>query len=352
MRQILIVGPSWVGDMVMAQSLFRCLRAKDPAVQIDVLAPEWCRALLDVMPEVRAALPLPIGHGEFGLGKRWRIAQELRATGYDQAIVLPNSFKSALIPRFAGIPLRTGWRGEARGWLLNDCRVLDKERYPLMVQRFAALAYPAGEPLPPTLPWPRLRHDEEKAQLLCDKFALPRDLRTLVLCPGAEFGPAKQWPEVHYAKVAEHYLARGWQVWLLGSQKDSTVAERITAQVPEKLRNDLRNLCGRTSLSDAVLLLGRADAVVSNDSGLMHVAAALERPLVVVYGSTSPGFTPPLAERVATLSLSLSCSPCFKRECPLQHLNCLRQLEPERVLAALERLVDVPATSAAAPQAG
>src|SRR5690606_37159271 len=139
------------------------------------------------------------------------------------------------------------------------------------------------------------------------------------LCPGAEFGPAKQWPPAHYAAVAAHYLRRGWQVWLLGSARDAPVGQAIVAQVPTPLHEQLHDLCGSTALSDAVLLLGQAQAVVSNDSGLMHVAAALGRALVVVYGSTSPGFTPPLAERVPTLSLGLSCSPCFKRECPLQH---------------------------------
>ncbi|MDR0779561.1 MAG: lipopolysaccharide heptosyltransferase II [Pseudomonadales bacterium] len=339
MKQILIIGPSWIGDMVMAQSLFRCLRAQDAELAIDVLAPEWCRALLAAMPEVRAALPLPIAHGELALGKRRRLGRELRARGYDQAIVLPNSFKSALLPWFAGIVLRTGWRGEARGLLLNDCRVLDKTRYPLMAQRFAALGYAPGAALPDPLPWPRLQPDVEAARRVCETLHLRTDQPVLVLCPGAEFGPAKQWPQTHYAAVARHYLARGWQVWLLGSRKDALAAERILADVPVDLRAQAHNLCGHTSLEDAVLLLSQAAAVVSNDSGLMHVAAALARPLVVVYGSTSPGFTPPLAERVATLSLALPCSPCFKRECPLQHLNCLRQLGPERVLAALDVLL-------------
>src|SRR5690606_37982185 len=185
---------------------------------------------------------------------------------------------------------------------------------PLMVQRFAALAYPAGARLPDTLPWPQLQHDAGAAEALDIKLALPTDKPALVLCPGAEFGPAKQWPEAHYAAVAQRYLEQGWQVWLLGSRKEAAVAETIRAAGAPDLIGELRNLCGVTSLKEAVLLLGQARAVVSNDSGLMHVAAALQRPLVVVYGSTSPGFTPPLAERVATLSLALSCSPCFKRE--------------------------------------
>ncbi|MDR2213500.1 MAG: lipopolysaccharide heptosyltransferase II [Pseudomonadales bacterium] len=339
MKRILIIGPSWVGDMLMAQTLFRCLRERQPEARIDVLAPPWCSALLELMPEVNQALPLPIGHGELALGKRWRLAQELRARAYDQAIVLPNSFKSALIPRFAGIALRTGWRGEARGLLLNDCRVLDKPRYPLMVQRFAALAYAPDAALPDPLPWPRLRVDTQAARALRESLHLAPDKPALALCPGAEFGPAKQWPAQHYAAVARHYAARGWQVWLLGSAKDAAVAEEIIAE-SGALVEPPRNLCGITSLTQAALLLSEASAVLSNDSGLMHLAAALARPLVVVYGSTSAAFTPPLAERVVTLSLELPCSPCFKRECPLQHLNCLRQLGPELALAALDTLLE------------
>lgn len=334
--KILIIGPAWVGDMVMAQTLFICLKQQQPNCVIDVLAPAWCRELLTRMPEVNQALPLPLAHGELGLGKRWRIARAL-ARDYTQAIVLPNSFKSALIPRFAGIPLRTGWRGEARGWLLNDCRILDKTALPLMVQRFAALAYAAGARLPERLPSPRLLVQPAAVTQVRERLQLQDERPVLALCPGAEFGPAKQWPVEYYAAVAGHFVQRGMQVWLLGSARDEAVAAAIVAGAG----NDkaVHNLCGRTTLGDAVDLLSAASAVVSNDSGLMHVAAALARPLVVVYGSTSAAFTPPLAERVRCLSLQLSCSPCFKRECPLTHLNCLRQLGPDKVINAVNELI-------------
>jgi len=337
--KILVVGPAWVGDMVMAQALFICLQQQYPQALIDVLAPAWCQDLLSRMPEVHSALSMPVGHGELALGKRLALGRELRKQGYDLSIVLPNSFKSALIPRFAGIPLRRGWRGEMRGWLLNDCRTLDKAMYPLMVERFAALAYPPGAPLPRPLPLPHLQVDPDRTDSLRYRLGLSADKPVLVLCPGAEFGPAKQWPEQHYAAVAAAYLQKGWQVWLMGSARDEQSADQIrAAQVPEQLEACV-NLCGRTTLGDAVDLMAVADAVVSNDSGLMHVAAALQRPLVVVYGSTSAAFTPPLAEKVSTLSLQLPCSPCFKRQCPLGHLNCLKQLQPTQVLSALATLI-------------
>jgi heptosyltransferase II len=337
--KILVIGPSWVGDMVMAQVLFRCLHQQHPTAVIDVLAPAWCGELLERMPEVRLALPLAIAHGELGLGKRWGTARALAAEHYEQVIVLPNSFKSALIARFAGIGLRTGWRGEARGWLLNDCRRLDQQRYPLMVQRFAALAYPAGAELPAQLPRPELLVDPASMAAVRTRLQLSSDKPVVVLCPGAEFGVSKQWPAQHYAAVASHCLAQGKQVWLLGSARDNDIATAIVNSTrPQPL---LHNLCGHTTLGEAVDLLAAANAVVSNDSGLMHVAAALARPLVVVYGSTSPAFTPPLADKVHILSLQLECSPCFQRVCPLQHLNCLRQLAPAQVIAALQSMETV-----------
>ena len=335
--KILVTGPAWVGDTVMAQVMFQCLKEQHPRAVIDVLAPAWCREILTRMPQVRHALALPIAHGELAIGKRWKIARELAAEQYDQAIVLPNSFKSALISRFAGIPQRTGWRGEARGCLLNDCRRLDKQRYPLMVQRFAALAYPKGAELPATLPRPALQVDAMLVNAVRQRLQLQSGAPVIALCPGAEFGSSKQWPVEHYASVAQQCIRQGLQVWVFGSSRDNVVAEKIVGL--SGATAGIVNLCGHTTVGEAVDLLSQASVVVSNDSGLMHVAAALARPLVVVYGSSSPAFTPPLAERVEILSLQLDCSPCFKRVCPLQHHDCLGQLRPAVVLAAVTRLL-------------
>ncbi|APQ13468.1 lipopolysaccharide heptosyltransferase II [Pseudomonas oryzihabitans] len=338
---ILIIGPSWVGDMVMAQTLFVCLKRQHPDCQIDVLAPEWSRPLLERMPEVREALSFPLGHGAFELATRRRIGQQLRGR-YDQAILLPNSLKSALVPYFAGIPKRTGWRGEMRFGLLNDIRTLDKARYPLMIERFMALAYAPGAALPKPYPEPRLVIDPASRETALERFGLTLDRPVLALCPGAEFGEAKRWPAEHYAKVADARLRQGWQVWLFGSQKDAPGGEEIREWVTPGLEDDVYNLAGRTSLAEAIDLLSCASAVVSNDSGLMHVAAALDRPLVAVYGSTSPDFTPPLASQVEVVRLGLECSPCFDRTCRFGHYDCLRLLQPSQVQDALGRLVADP----------
>ena len=341
-RRILIIGPSWVGDMVMAQTLFKVLRQQYPDCELDVLAPQWSLPLLERMPEVRRGITMPLGHGQLQLGTRRRLGRELRKRDYDQAIVLPNSLKSALIPFFANIPLRTGWRGEMRYGLLNDVRVLDKQKYALMVERFVALAYAPGAVLPSPIPRPALRVTLESAEVIFAEKVLANasaGQKVLALCPGAEFGPAKRWPDKHYAQLASVYLDRGWRVVLMGSAKDSDVAERIRRALPPTAHGDCINLCGKTSLGQAIDILSQVTAVVSNDSGLMHIAAALQRPLVVVYGSTSPGFTPPLAEMVAVEQIPVDCGPCFKRECPLGHMKCMVNLEPKRVVASLDRLL-------------
>lgn len=338
---ILIIGPSWVGDMVMAQTLFTCLKQRHPDCQIDVLAPDWSRPILERMPEVCNALSFPLGHGVLELATRRKIGKSL-AGQYDQAILLPNSLKSALVPFFAGIPKRTGWKGEMRYGLLNDVRNLDKQRLPLMIERFMALAYEPDAALPKPYPQPRLVIDNASREAALAKFGLSLDRPVLALCPGAEFGEAKRWPAEHYAKVAELKIRAGWQVWLFGSKNDHPGCEEIRARLIPGLREESVNLAGETSLAEAIDLLSCAGAVVSNDSGLMHVAAALNRPLVAVYGSTSPQFTPPLADQVEIVRLGLECSPCFERTCRFGHYDCLRELKPRPVIEALQRLVADP----------
>lgn len=334
-NKILVVGPAWVGDMVMAQCLFTLLKQRDPQVEIDVLAPAWSLPLLARMPEVSQAIIMPIGHGKLALRERYQIGKSLRDKNYDQAIVLPNSFKSALIPFFAKIPVRTGWMREMRYIVLNDVRRLNKKNLPLMIERFMALGLPRAEKLPAKYPVPTLQISAEScAQALANHNLKKTDRKILAICPGAEFGPAKRWPENYYAQVANQKLDAGWDVWIFGSPKDGEVASRIM----ELTQQRCVNLTGKTKLEEAVDLLSVATVVVSNDSGLMHIAAALNKPLVVVYGPTSASFTPPLNPQAKILSLALPCQPCFQRECPLKHHRCMQDLKPEMVLNAIQEL--------------
>ena len=331
---ILVIGPAWVGDMVMAQSLFMRLAARSPDNPLDVMAPTWTRPLLQRMPQVRAALPMPLGHGQVRLGERWRLGRGLR-NQYARAIVLPNSLKSALIPFAARIPRRTGFVGEWRYGLLNDARKLDPHALPKTVLRFLHLADAPGAPPPEDIPRPALRVSKASVAEALDTHGLRiADGPILALCPGAEYGPAKRWPAAHFAAVARHHLQLGGQVWLFGSAQDCLVTADIIEQVGAASER-CRDLAGKTTLGQAIDLLSVADQVISNDSGLMHVAAALDRPLVALYGSSDPVFTPPLHERAEILRLGLACSPCFRRECPLGHTDCLRRLRPDAVIARL-----------------
>lgn len=326
-HHILITGPSWVGDMVMAQSLFIALKAQSPDCEIDVLAPAWTRPLLERMPEVRNALDMPVTHGVFGWQARRQIGKSLRGQ-YDQAIVLPNSWKSALIPWFAGIPERTGWRGEMRYGLLNDLRHLDKTALPLMVERFVALAYPPEYARQkPDYPSPQMHAGQPAANIDPPRKA---HQRRLVLCPGAEFGPAKQWPPSYYAQLARHFAEQDWQVLILGSKADKGTGEDIVEKAGQ--HPEIHSLCGKTQLADAIDLLGTASQVVSNDSGLMHIAAALQKPLVVIYGPTSPAFTPPLSDKAEIMQIPVDCGPCFQRECPEGHHKCMRDITPKNII--------------------
>ena len=330
----LLVAPAWVGDAVMSEPLLRRIAAQDQR-PVDVLAPPWVAPVFERMPGVGKVIPAPFAHGKLDLSGRWRIGRLLKAQGYRNAYVLPNSLKSALPIAFAGIPNRIGFTGECRYGLLNRRFTLDKQALPRMVDRFLALApdVPVAK-ITTAGAIPALRVAPHAFTDVCHLLDLARGERLAILCPGAEYGPAKRWPAEHFAALARTLVDQGWTVWTVGSNKDQAIGESI-----EQLsQGAARNLCGRTQLADAIDLLSGADVVVTNDSGLMHVAAALERPLVALYGSSSPDFTPPLAQRVAILQHPVPCSPCFERTCRYGHLDCLMQLLPQRALDAIQSL--------------
>ena len=335
-KKVLIIGPSWVGDMVMAQSLFIDLVERNPGVLIDVLAPAWTAALTDRMPQVNRSIKVAFEHGKLSFVERWKLARQLGHQGYEQAIVLPNSIKSALVPAIAGIPVRTGFIGEQRWGLVNDIRKLNKTVLPMTVQRFLALAGTADEAVRDlaSIPIPQLSVKRVSVAAALKANELNVDKKILVLCPGAEFGMSKQWPADHFALVADYFLNKDWQVWLLGSDKDKLVCDEINTICEHRLSV----LAGKTSLPEAVDLMSLASQVVANDSGLMHIAAALQKPLVAVYGSTDPGHTPPLSANHKVARIELDCSPCFKRECPLKHHQCMRDLSANEVIKFCQEL--------------
>ena len=343
MQRILVVAPGWVGDMMMAQSLFIDLFKRFDSVQLDILGLSWAGELAARMPQINKHLDFSVGHGQLALRQRYDIAAEIRENEYDRAIVLPNSFKSALIPWLANIPLRSGWLGEMRWGMLNDVRKLNKQALPTLIQRYVALGHDKRRHIALSdCPLPQLQVHPEVVAKTLEHFSLSIDRSKLIigLCPGAAFGWAKRWPGAYFAQLAKDCLQRGWQVWLFGASDDKPIAQRIQ----QETGNGCIDLIGKTRLSEAVDLLSQVDYVVSNDSGLMHICASLRRPMVIIYGPTSPAFTPPLAERSRIIQLSLECQPCFQRTCPLKHWRCMQDISPQAVLSELDEVIDGEAT--------
>jgi len=334
MPRILVVAPNWIGDTLLAQPLFARLHQKLPGLKLDALAPAWTAPVLARMPQIDEVVESPFRHGELKLLERWRLGRQLRALRYDQAIILPNTFKSALVPWFADIPLRVGFVGESRYGILNIRHKLDAAALPLMAERYAKLA--EAPEAPPVRPLRAVRLEVNQASLVItlSRLGLNRSHEIAVLCPGAEYGPAKRWPAAHFAELARVLAARGLAVWLIGSAKDKPVADEINALSD----GAALNLCGRTDVGAAIDLMSLAGVVVSNDSGLMHIASALGRPLVAIYGSSSAEHTPPLNPGARLVKLDIECSPCFARVCPLGHFRCMNDLKPERVIAAIDAL--------------
>lgn len=311
------------------------LKERDPLGEVHALAQPWVAQVLEAMPQISRVIDSPLRHGRFSIANRWKLARSLAHDRYDEAIVLPNSWKSALIPFLAGIPRRVGFVGEARYGLLNRLHRLDEQLLPRQVDRYAQLAQAPGEPLKLPLPEPRLAHDAARGAATLAALGLESTRRAVAMCPGAEYGPAKRWPTQYFATLARELGQRGYDVWLLGSTKDVPVADDIVRQA----EGAARSLCARTSLIQAVDVISQAALVVTNDSGLMHVAAALDIPLIALYGSSSPDYTPPLSAKADIIWRKPDCSPCFQRVCPLGHFRCMNELTPDSVLqVALRKL--------------
>jgi len=327
MHRTLVIAPQWIGDAVMTEPLLALLAARGE--ELCVAALPWVAPVYRAMPQVREVIELPFAHGRLDWAARRRIAATLRGR-FDTAYVLPNSIKAALLPWFAGIPRRIGYRGEGRWGLLNR-RLPNPAGRPPMVAFYAALA---GEPL----------RGDERPRLAFEPRVVNGAARGAgvepggywAFAPGAEYGPAKCWPAGHYAELARRLHERdGLPVLLLGSGKEAALAREIAEAAP----GACRVMAGETSLLDAMALIAGARGLVSNDSGLMHVAAAFGLPQVAVFGSTSPEHTPPLNVRARVLwlkdELTLDCMPCFERQCRFGHYRCLTEVGPARVEAAL-----------------
>jgi heptosyltransferase-2 len=323
----LIIAPQWIGDAVMSEPLLATLAARGESLAVAALP--WVAPVYRAMPQVGEVIELPFAHGRLDWSARRRVAAGLRGR-FDTAYVLPNSLKAALIPFFAGIPERVGYHGEGRYLLLNK-RLPNPGGRPPMVAFYRALSGAARAD-----ERPRLHFDSARLQQATAAVSLaPRGY--WAFAPGAEYGPAKCWPAAHYAELARSlHAVHGLPIVLLGSGKEAALCEEIAQAAP----GACQVLAGKTSLVDAMALIAAARGVVSNDSGLMHVAAAFGIPQVAVFGSTSPEHTPPLNAKARVLwlkeELQLDCAPCFERLCRFGHTRCLTGVAPARVQAALD----------------
>ena len=325
----LVIAPQWIGDAVMTEPLLRRLHARGERLAVGALP--WVAPVYRAMPQVAEVIEFPFQHGGLQFKARRSIARQVEGR-FAAAYVLPNSIKSALLPFLASIPRRVGYLGEARVGLLTH-RLKNPKNKPPMVAFYSALS---GDREGLELDRPRLQLAPADVDAALAALGLQRG-GYHVFAPGAEYGPAKRWPTRHFAVLAR-LLAL--PVVLLGSGKEAPLCEEIAALAPGRCVN----LAGKTSLMQAFAAIAAAAGVVSNDSGLMHVAAAFGVPQVAVYGSSSPLHTPPLNDKAGVLWLkddpsylpALDCAPCFERECPLGHTRCLNDIAPHRVLALLQ----------------
>ena len=340
--RILIVAPNWLGDSIMAQPLLTLLKAKTGAL-IDVIAVPAVAPVFRRMIEVARVIEADFRHGALDMKARWKLGRSLRLNQagqpqYAQSYVLPNSWKSALVPFFADVPVRVGYAGEARVGLIDVRHPNPKKgaaREP-MAPFYARLADLPGKAVP-ELPEPFLLTDPLRVIAAKVNLGLRPTQNLVALCPGAEYGPAKRWPAEYFAEVAGKLKARGYTPIVLGAQGD--VPAGLT--IEQLSAGAAINLAGKTTLDDAINLIAGSRAVITNDSGLMHVAAALGTPQLALFGSSSPEHTPPLSGAARVISLRVECSPCFARECPLGHFKCMREMTPARVLDEFDALGDL-----------
>lgn len=335
----LVISPNWIGDAVMAQPLLRLLKQAHPERAIDVLAPPQVVPVWRRIQEADDILVTPFRHRALQLGERFRYARLLRRRGYSDAYVLPNTLKYALIPWLARIPRRVGYKGEMRYGMVN---VMHHDEQPprSMVPFYAALAHEPELALTRKPSRPYLVVGGEETEEVGRRLGIDLKRPLVAFAPGAEFGIAKRWPPAHYGALAREVLRTlpDAQIALMGSPNDRDTCEQVQS-FAGAAAGAVLNLSGQTSLDDAIALLAKATAVVSNDSGLLHIASALNRPVVALYGSTDPNYAPPLSDMARTVSLRLACSPCRQRECPLGHHDCMNKMSVERVWMELEPIL-------------
>ena len=327
-QKLLIIPQNWLGDIVMSQTLLKKIKSDNPKTSIDILVNSSLKNLVERMPEINKVIILDCNHRELGLFKRLRLAKEIKKSSYDRSIVLSRSLKSSLIPYFAKIPIRTGELGELRYLLINDLKEFSKESRRKTASRYISMYSDNNEKLSENY-YPSLDSNSENIKNLSEKYDLKKDKKVIIFAPGAAFGPSKMWPVNKFRELGKK-LNNDFKILILGSNNEKSIGNAIVTN------KNMVNLCGKTSIADAVDLMHISKFCVSNDSGLMHLAAATNTKSISIYGSTSPDFTPPLTKNKDIHYKGMSCSPCFEKKCKYGHYNCLVDIHSDDVFKSFK----------------
>ena len=327
-QKLLIIPQNWLGDIVMSQTLLKKIKSDNPKTSIDILVNSSLKNLVERMPEINKVIILDCNHRELGLFKRLRLAKEIKKSSYDRSIVLSRSLKSSLIPYFAKIPIRTGELGELRYLLINDLKEFSKESRRKTASRYISMYSDNNEELSENY-YPSLDSNSENIKNLSEKYDLKKDEKVIIFAPGAAFGPSKMWPVNKFRELGKK-LNNDFKILILGSNNEKSIGNDIVTN------KNMVNLCGKTSIADAVDLMHISKFCVSNDSGLMHLAAATNTKSISIYGSTSPDFTPPLTKNKDIHYKGMSCSPCFEKKCKYGHYNCLVDIHSDDVFKSFK----------------
>jgi heptosyltransferase II len=330
-RPILIVPYMWIGDFVRGHTVVRVLNRRWPNRPVDLLTTSLCAPLVDYMPGVRAGVACDLPRSRLAVAQQWGLAAELRARGYGTALVLPRTWKSAIAPALAGIPERVGFFGEARFGLINQLRWGEKA-LPRFIDKNAALALPDGAPLPPEWPVPQLNVPTDET----GRWRLANGLGTgpaVALAPGS-VGASKRW--TYYPEAARLLAERGLDVWVVGGPGEKAQAEEIVAAGGARVRD----LTG-TNLRNGILAMAAASVAISNDSGLMHIAAAIGTPTMGIFGPTSPYHWAPLNGLAATVQTKtvVPCQPCHRPVCTMNEHRCMRDVPASDVVEITQRVL-------------
>jgi len=326
-QKLLIVPQNWLGDVVMSQTLLKKIKSNNSDVSIDILINSSYKDLVERMPEINKALLLDCNHKELGILKRYRLAKKIRGS-YNQSIILSRSIKSALIPYFAKIPIRTGELGELRYILINDLKYFSNEDRRKTAHRYISMFSDKKEELDEKY-YPSLKPDHENIKNLTEKYNLNTSKKIVIFAPGAAYGPSKMWPVEKFKELGEK-LNKNYFIIILGSLDEKNIGDKIITH------KDMINLCGKTSITDAVDLMHISKFCVSNDSGLMHLASATNTKSISIYGATSPDLTPPLTTNKEIHYKQISCSPCFEKKCKYGHYNCLSEIQVNDVFKSFK----------------